>query len=498
MQRHISVIALLIVFFIAGSFSTSIQKSKLQQRFEQFAADTTLSNANWSLHVANAVTGQTILSHNSRQAVVPASTQKIVTTATALLILGSDFRYPTTLTHTGMIDQDGILHGDLVIKGSGDPTLGAVQLHDSLALERVFDHWLKDLRRLGIRQLTGNILADESVFDDEMVPRKWLWEDIGNYYGAGSSGLTVHENMYTVFFQPGSAAGEPVRVLGTEPLIPGMVLENLVTTGPRGSGDQVYIFGAPYNNHRVLTGTAPLGANRFPVRGSMPDPPAYLAAQFDAFLSQHGINTSGQTLTFRQAMQVNYPIVTRTEAISTWWSPPLKDIAIRTNLNSNNTYAENLLKTIGYHRSGLGSVRSGAEALMAFWHDLGVPLQGMRLHDGSGLSPSNRLTTAQLTAILAYCAQHPVFHDFVEGLPVAGSSGSLENHFRGTPSQGVLKAKSGFLGNVRAYAGYTSLQDGSLATFAFIVNDYHGSPAVMREKMFRLMDAITAHDHSKP
>jgi serine-type D-Ala-D-Ala carboxypeptidase/endopeptidase (penicillin-binding protein 4) len=498
MQRHITVIALFVTFIFCTPFSSLSQKSNLQQRFERFASDTTLSNANWSLHVVNAHTGQTILAHNKTQSVVPASTQKLVTTATALLMLGSDFRYPTSILHSGMIDQEGTLHGDLIIKGSGDPTLGTTQMHDSLALEQVFDHWLRDIQRLGIRKITGTILADESVFDDEMVPRKWLWEDIGNYYGAGSSGLTVYENMYTVFFQPGNAVGKPVTVLGTEPHIPGMKLENQVTTGPRGSGDRVYIFGAPFNNHRVLTGTAPLGTNRFPVRGSMPDPPAFLAQSLDAFLSQNGIITSGQTLTFRQAMQINYPMVTRLEPVSTWHSPPLKEIAIRTNLNSNNTYAENLLKTIGYHQSGLGTVVSGVEALMAFWQDLGVPMQGMRLHDGSGLSPSNRLTTEQLASILSYCALHTVFHDLLEGLPVAGESGSLANHFNGTPSKGVLKAKSGFLGNVRSYAGYTTLPDGTLVAFAFIVNDYHGSPAAMREKMFRLMDAITAHDHSKP
>lgn len=481
---------LLVFIFAIPLYGHAQQASSLQEQFRVFAADASLKNASWSLDVVEAHTGKPILSHNSQLSLVPASTQKVVTTATALLLLGSDFRYPTRVIIRGNIHQ-GVLHGDLIIKGSGDPTLGAVQMDDSLSLERVFNYWLNDIRAAGIGQITGSIIADDSVFDREMVPRKWIWEDIGNYYGAGSSGLTVHENMYTVFFQAGGKPGDAVKVLGTDPVIPGMVLENQVSTGPAGSGDQVYIFGAPFSNQRILTGTIPAGSSRFPVRGSIPDPPAYLAFAFNEFLNQNNIPTSVKSPTAGNSS-------IKEQTISTWWSPSLKDIAYRTNLNSNNTYAENLLKTLGYQISGQGNLAAGNKALLTLWSQLGVDMDGMRLHDGSGLSPSNRLTTRQITSILSYCAQHAVFEDLRQGFPLAGVSGSLANAFHDTASRGVLAAKSGFLSNVRSFAGYTTTRDGTLVAFAFIVNDYQGSPAAMRLKMVQLMNAITLHNHSKP
>lgn len=485
----------LLLLISAVPFTSYSQPShSLHQQFLDFSSDESLRNASWSIEVVEAQSGKILLSHNSHLSLTPASTQKIVTTASALLLLGSDFRYSTKLLARGIIDANGILNGDLIIKGSGDPTLGASQMDDSLSLQRVFAHWLSDINASGIRGITGSIIADDSVFDREMVPRKWIWEDIGNYYGAGSSGLTVHENMYTVFFKAGKQTGEAVKVLGTEPSIAGLILHNQVSTGPSGSGDNVYIFGAPYSAHRTLTGTVPAGANRFPVKGSLHDPAEFIASVFNEYLNYNSITTPGIIISGPGEMPGKNQFTAPEILVSTWKSPTLKDIAARTNLYSHNTYAENLLKTIGYHIYSEGSVKAGTQAINEFWAEQGIDTGGMRLYDGSGLSPSNRITTKQITSILAYCSRSPVFENLKQGFPLAGVSGSLENHFINTASYGILSAKSGYLGNVRSYAGYTRMQDGTLVAFAFIVNDYNGSPAAMRNKMFKLMDAITSHN----
>ncbi|MFO7978054.1 MAG: D-alanyl-D-alanine carboxypeptidase/D-alanyl-D-alanine-endopeptidase [Bacteroidales bacterium] len=494
-KKNCIILALII---LTGIYQLHSQEpSNLHKQLAAFAAHASLKNASWSLHVAEATTGQPILSHNSDLALVPASTQKVVTTATALLLLGDDYRYATTLSTHGMVSQEGLLEGDLVIKGSGDPTLGAAQMADSLSLEQVFNRWLSDLKAAGVRKIAGSIIADDSAFDREMVPRKWLWEDMGNYYGAGASGLTVHENMYTVYFDGGSRPGEPVKVLGTEPAIPGMILENQLRTGEPGSGDQVYILGAPYSPLRILTGTVPAGARRFAVKGSIPDPAAYLANAFNQFLQLNGMITSGNTLSWQQARAAGNASLDSRQVISTWWSPPLKDIVKYTNIESNNTYAENLLKTIGLHNNGQGTTKEALKGLDQFWTQKGLDTSGMTLHDGSGLSPSNRLTTRQLTHLLAFCTGQPIYESFRQSLPVAGETGSLTNLFKNTASQGVLIAKSGYLNNVRAYAGYTTLQDGTLVAFAFILNNYQGSSSLMRSRMVHLMDAITTHIHSE-
>lgn len=483
--------ALLVLFSFSGQ---SPAPSSLQRELNRFAADPALKNASWGFTVIDVETGRTIVSHNEHQSLVPASTQKVLTTASALMMLGANFRYQTTIGYSGQIDANGILQGDLVIKGSGDPAFGSGAMHDTLNLSRVFTGWLQAIRNAGIRQISGRVLADESVFDQELIPRKWLWEDMGNYYGAGASGLTANENMYTLYFQPGNAVGQPAQVVMTEPQIPGMVFNNQVTTGPRGSGDQVYIFGAPYQMLRTLTGTVPLGSSNFPVRGSIPDPPFFVAAAFSDFLSRNNISQNQPPLSHRLAAQAGNRPSTVSRTLSSWSSPALAAIAMRTNLNSVNTFAENLLKTIGSRAKGEGTTTAGNEAIKEHWKKLGLDVDGMFLYDGSGLSPSNRLTAYQLALVLQITAGQPFFDDFQAGLPLAGRTGSIASSFRGTPSEGVLRAKSGFLANVRSYAGYTKTADGKTLAFAFIVNDYHGTPASMREKMTRLMDAITRYN----
>ncbi len=468
-------------------------RSGFERAFSIFSEDPHLRNAQWAFYLSDVTRDVPLAMHNSEKAIVPASTQKLVTSISALFMLGPGYTYHTDLQHDGSIEPEGILHGNLFIKGSGDPSLGSAAMSDTLSLEHVFAHFLDLLREKGIKQVAGHIVADETIFDQEIVPRKWLWEDMGNYFGAGSSGLSVNENAYTVYFRAGAALGDRAHVLSTRPVIPGMSYINQVTTGERGSGDQVYIFGAPYIQERLLTGSVPLGATNFPVRGSIPEPPLFMAAAFRNFLIENGIEVAGESHSWRSAGLAGLDLGFRRVTLGGWASPPLFEIVFRTNQASVNTYAENLLKTIGKEVGGRGDLHTGIQAIRGFWQERGIDLTGMSLHDGSGLSPSNRLTARQLGQLLEAAARDQMFPALLNSLPLAGFSGSLANHFRDTPSEGILRAKSGYLGNVRAYAGYTNLQNGNLAAFVLIVNDYDGSPAVMREKMFLLMDAITRH-----
>ena len=493
--KLIFIFLFLAVFLLSFSSSENQQPgSSLEERIHEFSMDSALKNASWGICVIDVTSGKILASHNEHQALVPASTQKILTTVSALQMLGPDFKYETTLGYTGSIDNLGILQGDLVITGSGDPSFGSSILHDSLDLQRVFHHWLKDLRSSNITAINGRIIADASVFDDELIPRKWIWEDVGNYYGAGSSGLTVNENLYTVFFEAGQQIGLPVKVVQTDPVIPGMEFINLVRTGPRNSGDQVYIFGAPYQMQRTLTGTVPLGSKNFPVKGSIPDPPFYVASVFSQFLAEHDIIQKHEATTQRQLSADDKKTIEIKHIFSTWKSPPMSSITGHTNLNSVNTFAENLLKTIGSVIKGEGSTEAGISAIKEYWKGEGLETRGMFLYDGSGLSPSNRITVFHLATVLREMALSSTGDAFMAGLPLAGRTGSIARSFIGTPSENVLRAKSGYLSDVRSYAGYTQSRNGKTLAFAIIVNHYGGSPATMREKMTVLMDAITRYN----
>ncbi len=463
----------------------------LNAAMQRFANEPSIKNAAWGFVVVDFETGRYVVSHNKNLSIAPASTLKLLTSASAFQVLGSDFRYETILGHNGSVDTDGTLIGDLIIKGSGDPTFGSPEVKGASSLKGIFDRWLKALQGKGIKRVTGQIIADESVFDYELVPRKWIWEDIGNYYGAGSSGLTVNENMYTVYFQPGTSIGSPARVISTSPEIPDITYLNLVTTGPRNSGDQVFIYGAPYQNQRTLTGTVPLGSNNFSVRGSIPDPAMLVAQVFHQFLLDNGVEVFHKPTCQRVRDYNGIPPPKTSEVLAINASPELSEIVNRINQQSTNTLSENVLKTLGLKQKGQGSFAAGAEAIKDFWKKLGLDTDGMFLFDGSGLSPANRLTPNQLVQVIITALKHQSGQAFSEGIPVAGRTGTIANLFKGTKSEGVLRAKSGFMGNVRSYAGYTYNSNGHKLVFALMVNNFSGTSSEIREKMVNLMDAIT-------
>ncbi len=470
--------------------------SPLINEFYDFRNQEALKHANWSVYVFDITENREILSHNIHQLLTPASTQKLLTTATAMMMLGHDHRFETTLEYDGNIGGDGALHGNLYIRGAGDPSLGSAMMDDTLALINVFEHWESAVKSAGIRTVSGHVISDERIFDEEMVPRRWVWEHIGNYFGAGASGLTVNENEYSIHFDAGNSEGAAASVTFTEPELPGMVFHNQVTTGPEGSGDQVYILGAPYVSKRWLTGTVPLGARDFEVRGSMADPPVFLAESFQRYLLTKGIEVAGAGTSYRLSGSMGIEISDSRENLSTWPSPPLYEIIFRTNMESVNTFAENLLKIIGLQGNKQGSTETGLEVLDDYWSEKGMNTNSWTLFDGSGLSPSNRLSTSHLMTVLEEVSNHKTFSAFMQSLPLAGFSGSLESYFRGTRSEGLLRAKSGYLRGARSYAGYTTMQNGNMAAFVIVVNDYQGRPAPMRISMLNLMHAITLHDGS--
>jgi serine-type D-Ala-D-Ala carboxypeptidase/endopeptidase (penicillin-binding protein 4) len=495
-MQHFTLLRTILVLF---SFNTLLfasapeDSSPLEQAFNDFHNDLSLEYAGWTVYVMDVTSGRSILEENIHKPLVPASVQKLVTTSTAIMMLGNDHQYETLLQHDGTVDRRGVLRGNLYIKGSGDPSFGSSQLEFSPDLDEVFAEWLNIIKRVGITTISGSIIADERIFDDEMVPRRWLWEHIGNYFGAGSSGLSVHENEYTVYFKAGPAIGSPAEVIDTKPEVPGMSFINEVTTGAAGSGDQVYIFGAPWVAERRLTGTVPMGANDFPVRGSMHDPPGFVADSFRNYLIENDIEVEGKSASYRTIHNNDIFVTDDRVNLSTHYSPLFFDIIYRTNLNSVNSYAENLLKSISLPDQEQGTLNGGIEALKNFWQSKGMNTEQMMLYDGSGLSPSNRITAEQLMTVLSISSQHPSFTLLLQSLPLAGYSGSLANHFRGSASEGLLRAKSGYLNGVRSYAGYTTMQNGNLAAFVIIANDYKSTPAAMRHKMLRLIDAITLH-----
>ena len=339
------------------------------------------------------------------------------------------------------------------------------------------------VQQAGIRRIEGSVIGDASAFGSQSSAGTWQWEDMGNYYGAGAWALNLHENLHYLHFQQQAGLGSIPAIAGTEPEIPGLQFINEVVSAGRGTGDNAYIFGAPYQFNRYVRGTIPVGTGIFTIKGSIPDPPLFAAQTLRQSLATVGIMAGGAS------SRVNAQATTRRRQLYTHESPPLSRIVERANMESVNLYCEAMVKTIGWNQKQEGSTAAGLEALRAYWEGEGLDWDGCYLSDGSGLSGANAVTSLFLARLLRLMArqEESLFRPFYESLPLAGRSGSLKNTLRGTAAEGRLRAKSGTLERVRAYTGYATARNGRLLAFSVIVNNYSGSGGAIRQKLERFM-----------
>ena len=466
------------------------KKYSIEDVLSNLKGDKSLTHASWSVAALNTETGKLFTHYDHQRSLIPASTMKLFTTSTALEILGSEFKFETQLKYSGYIDSNGVLQGNLYIIGSGDPTFGSWRFGKSYEMETIFNEWLTKIKNNGIKKINGSVISDACIFEERVVPPTWLWGDIGNYYGSGVCGINCHENLYNIYFKPGNIIGDTAQVIRTEPAIPGMKFVNYVTTYKRGSGDNVYIYGGPYRQQRILRGTVPIGPAEFKVKGSMPDPPLFCALSLKKFLETKGIIITKHANTARELKIKGQYKKVGTKTLAKHFSPKLKDIVKKTNIKSINIFAESLFKTIGLNIKGEGSYEKAKEAMEEFWENKGVDLSGFDMNDGSGLSRSNCVTTYQLVNMLLKAKEFSTFEHFYTSLPLAGESGSIRNLFNGHFAQNNLRAKSGYMSGVRSYAGYVTNKEGHLVAFATIVNNYESTPYQMKRKLEKLMMAI--------
>ena len=432
-----------------------------------------------------------IISHNSHLTLIPASTTKIITTATALALLGWDFKYETRIEYDGKLDTTtGILHGSIYITGSGDPTLDSEAFKTSGDKIPLTDQWANVIFEKGIKKIEGAIIGDASAFEEEMVPPTWIWGDMGNYYGAGACGLNFKDNQFSIFYKSGNKKGDPITILKIQPQIPGLKIENYAYTGYY--VDNAYIYGAPYNNFRYVRGTIPSNKSNYEVKGSIPDPPLFCAQSLDSSLKKIGVEIKITPTTVRTMQEKTIASHQKTRTLlHIQTSHTLNKIVYQTNMLSNNLYAEALLKTIAFKKVKAGDDQTGTDVVTDYWKQKGIDLKGFYLADGSGLSRFNSMTTKQLSSILGAIAKDSILYDkFSESLPVAGKSGSLGKLCKGTLAEGNLSAKSGYMTRVRSYAGYVTSKKGTLLSFAIIVNNYTCTPTLMKEGLEKMMIAI--------
>jgi len=479
----------LIIAFVFLGLNGIAQETttNLQSAIQQLVNHPDMKHAAIGIHVTEVATNKTLATHNTDLSLIPASAMKVITTATALSVLGKDYRFKTVIEYDGTI-ENGTLNGNLYIKGSGDPTLGSYDLEGVDTLGTLLNAIANAVKAKGIKEITGKIIGDGTHYESAVSAASWSWYDMGNYYGAGVSGLNVLENLYYIEFQLGTTLNEPPKIKKVYPSIPNLSIVNEVRSAAKGSGDKSYIYGAPRTYNRFIRGTLPIGGTSFTIKGSIPDPPYFLAYQLHQHLRKTGIKTSGLTTTQLELNRENAKRNGKRIALYTIPSPPLSAIVNRANTYSVNLYCESLVKAIGHKQSNQGTYEAGIKAIQEFWKGRGVNTEGWFMEDGSGLSPRNGITAKQLTTIMAKIAKdtnlYPVFK---VSLPVAGVSGRLSYMLKGTPAAGKVRTKSGFMGRVRSYTGYVTTDSGKLLAFTFMVNNHLGKSTPVRKKLEKLM-----------
>ena len=391
--------------------------------------------------------GETALEWRADKALIPASTMKAVMTATAMQVLGPKFCFETHLYQKG---------NDLVVKGGGDPTLGAT------GAEGAFSNWLTEMKSHGVNEFE-DLWIDPTRFEEQRAPNEWPSGDVGNYYGAGPSGANYHLNSFSLTFKTGSV-GERARLSRVFPKPPGVEILNYMRTGSANSGDQGYVYGIPGSKVLTLRGTVP-ARGTFTIKGALPEPPLMLGTALKSYLVGKGIEVNGQ-------VKVGPIDVGGIAPFHVSKSPSLAKIIKGTNHRSVNLYADSIFKIL----TPVGSTKASIDKVKTHWQKQGVDLTGFVMHDGSGLSPRGVITPRQLGMILKMAREHETGPAFLASLPLAGKSGTLVGFGKGTTIENNVRAKSGGLTGVWAYAGYFTGQSGREYAFAVMVNNAIGSP----------------------
>jgi len=457
----------------------SLAQPTLESRLNSILKDECFTSAGFGIMLKDLQKDSVLFAHESSRALPPASTLKLLTTAAAYEVLGPDFRFATKFGYTGRIRGD-TLFGDLVIKGSGDPTLGSNNMVGVDLAELLVD-MTDAVKTTGIKYVTGSVIGDASYYDLILIPRTWPYQDMANYYGAFCGGLNVHDNLHFLKLGQQNRVGALVTQVEIAPFVPNLEVSSLVRSGPLGSGDNAYIMGAPFQINRHVVGTIPPGTGTFTIKGSLPDPALFLATHLRMALTGAGIASGGMPV----SVYSEGPAAIH--QIREMKSPSLDQIAKKTNQSSVNLFAEGL----GLRAAKEKSFSSDSEHwLHSFWSSRAIDMSGCRFSDYAGLAPDNAISASAMVQILQKMHSSKHWDNFLSSLAIAGESGTMRSMLRHSKAKGKIFAKSGLINGVRNYAGYIQGYGGKWYAFAIMTHNPTCNGQVVKKKLEQLLETL--------
>jgi serine-type D-Ala-D-Ala carboxypeptidase/endopeptidase (penicillin-binding protein 4) len=448
---------------------TAVRNSELQHTIDTILAAPALGRGTWGILVRSLANDQTLYTLNAHKLMMPSSTQKTLTLAVAADQLGWDFSYRTSVCTVGKI-EDGVLKGDLLIVGFGDPTT----FDDwSGFASSLFREWAVVLKRIGIQKVEGRVIGDDSAFDAEGLGAGWAWDDLAASYATSVSALQFNQNTARLVITP-SAPGEPAHVQVT-PEAAHLTVLNRTTTG---AGAPLTVRPIPRSPTIEVDGAIAPSSERILRNVSVPNPTLYFVNAVRDGLIRNGIEIDGPATDIDDLLAP----LDRANAVIyiEAFSNGLASVGVPMMKTSQNLYAETLLRTIGLRISGVGSTAAGRAVLDSTLASWGVAAGEALEVDGSGLSRYNLVTPDALATVLRHVYQDERLRDpFIGTLPRAGVDGTLADRMKGTPAADNVKAKTGSFSNARSVAGYVRTADGEPLEFVVMANNYGAPPKVI-------------------
>lgn len=427
-------------------------KELLDINLNTMVNDAVLRNANWGFVIYDPKTKKIISSYNEHASLIPASTTKLLTTETAMSLLGENFKWITQLEYSGNIDENGILEGNLYIVGSGDPSLGTNKA-GAHSYRGIVADFISAINEKGIKRIKGDIIIQTGVFKankTQRLPENIVWLENGNYYLPAGTTYEI------------SPQNEKLIAKKSNPF----------------SENKNFYYISPYIDQMVYADEFKGGY----LTTKLPDAPAYLANTLRATMLKSGLPISGKVVT-----KLTDTNPDKREIITSYQSPTLAEIVMYTNQHSDNALAEATLRMVGFQKYGDQTIESGRNAVVNHLKSAAFDTEGLNYHDGSGLSRSNVVTPISQVKFLSNLMNEKYYQSFFDSLPIGGQTGTLKRMFN-TTGNGQIHAKTGTLNKVKTLAGYLKTNSGKTLVFSLLINNYAGSVDMVKARMEQILE----------
>lgn len=468
-----SLFAIIFLFMYSASFSeiqdtVEFRKSNLQELQEdiyELISSPELSNSFIGISVLSLETGEYIFNHNNERNFIPASTQKLITTAAALEYLGSEYQFRTNLYLDGDLSENGEFFGNLIIRGLGDPTINN-NFYDK-PLNLIYS-WVDTLESLGINSVRGNIIGDDNFFDNSYYGAGWSWDDMKYYYSAQVNALAFNNNVVNINVSQGDTIGDPANYV-VYPKNNYVRVINSINTLEKGNYKEIVAHRETGTNIIELYGGIDYDStniNSENVAVTIDNPTLFFLNIFKTVLDKKQIRFRGALLDIDD---LNYAIsYNLLNPFIEHKSVELSNIIAHINKNSDNLVTEMLLKTIAAEMLGYGSYDNAIQLIEKYLNKCGIPTQNITIVDGSGLSRLNLVSPKYLVDLLSSIYRSENKEVFYNSLAVPGKKGTLQRRMKKSLAENQVVGKTGTMSTVSNISGYITTKDGEDLAYAIM------------------------------